>query len=340
MKTKYASLKGNVVCLLILFLGFGYTSNPALAEETEILKITVGEPTKLSSKVYQNMSTVMVSRTGVVAVMYQKPGIEPRYPKHTRRGSAMGYRVSTDGGVTWCKEMIAPDAFGGGQNSGTLPDGGVIIPATDPKPSTAHTRAEGWKGEADPDPSATTKTGWYDVRFVRFTDDMMSWQAETVRIFQPKGIPFFRGEGGLGFTKGKMVQLPNGDLLSPMGGAWEGDGVARSWIVRSTDQGRTFKYYATIDYSPQDLNPELPGHYIGSDEPSIAMLPNGQMVAMLRKQYAHYAGEYKPMAVCWSDDVGKTWTKPITTKPHLMNISPTLAALDNGVVACQYGRPG
>ena len=101
-------------------------------DETEILNITVGEPTTLSSQVYQNMSTVLVSRTGVVAVMYRKPGTEPRYPKHTRRGSAMGYRVSTDRGATWSKEMLAPDAFGGGQNSGTLPDGGVIIPATDP----------------------------------------------------------------------------------------------------------------------------------------------------------------------------------------------------------------
>ena len=61
---------------------------------------------------------------------------------------------------------------------------------------------------------------------------------------------------------------------------------------------------------------------------------------MLRTQYSHLPGEYRPMAVCWSKDLGKTWTKPTLTKPHLMNISPTVQVLDNGVVACQYGRPG
>jgi len=330
-----------VFSTVIVVVGFGGESKSGVADETEILNITVGKPTKLSSETYQNSSVLLASRTGAVGVIYAKPGREPRYPENTRRGMAMGYRVSIDGGETWGEEMIAPDEFGGGQCSGMLRDGGAIIAAKNPQPSTDFTRAKGWEGYADPseNPEGLQKD-WFDILYLRFTDDMLTWQSETVRIYQPKGVPFFRGEGGLGFAKGKMVQLPNGDLLSPMGGAWEGDGVARSWIVRSTDQGRTFKYYATIDYSPQDLNPELPGHYIGSDEPSIAMLPNGQMVAMLRKQYAHYAGEYKPMAVCWSDDVGKTWTKPITTKPHLMNISPTLAALDNGVVACQYGRPG
>ena len=72
----------------------------------------------------------------------------------------------------------------------------------------------------------------------------------------------------------------------------------------------------------------------------IAMLPDGRMVAVVRKQYAHFPGEYKPLTVCWSDDQGKTWTKPVATRPHLMNISPTLATLDHGVVALQYGRPG
>ena len=95
-------------------------------------------------------------------------------------------------------------------------------------------------------------------------------------------ITFFRGEGGLGFAKGKMLYLPNGDLVSPMSGGLQTDSVARSWIVKSTDQGRTWRYYATIDYSPKDPNPELPGHYVGACEPSFVGLPNGQMLAIFR----------------------------------------------------------
>ena len=330
-----------VSCVALLCSSIVVTATPAEAEEVEILKITVGEPTKLSSQVSQNASVVMVSRTGVAAVIYVKPGREPRYPEKTMRGTAMGYRVSTDGGKTWSQEMIPPDEFGGGQCSGTLRDGGVIIAAKDPRPSTEYTRAKGWEGYADPskNPKGLQKN-WFDILYLRFPDDMLSWQSETVRIYQPKGQPFFRGEGALGFNKGKMVQLPNGHVLSPMAGAWSGDGVARSWIVKSTDQGRTWRYYATIDYSPKDPNPELPGHYVGACEPSFVLLPNGQMLAMLRKQYADLPGEYKPMYVSWSNDVGRTWTKPVPTKPHLMNISPTMQVLDNGVVACEYGRPG
>ena len=116
-----------------------------------------------------------------------------------------------------------------------------------------------------------------------------------------------------------------------MYGGFEGDHrhKHRAFLVQSIDQGRNWTYYATIDYTPEDPNPELPGDYVGACEPSVALLPNGQ----LRKQYCHYPGEYKPLYVCWSNDLGRTWTKPRPTKPHLMTISPTLAALDNGVVA-------
>ena len=64
------------------------------------------------------------------------------------------------------------------------------------------------------------------------------------------------------------------------------------------------------------------------------------MLPKVRTQYAHTPAEYKSLAVCWSDGQGKSWTKPVATLPHLMCISPTLATLDNGVVACEYGRPG
>jgi hypothetical protein len=57
------------------------------AEEIELLKITVGEPTKLTSMSYQNTSEVVVSRTGVVAALYPKP------PREVKK-----YRVSKDGG--------------------------------------------------------------------------------------------------------------------------------------------------------------------------------------------------------------------------------------------------
>ncbi len=280
------------------------------AEQTEILKITLGEPTKLSSLAYQNTSVLMVSRTGVVAAFYPKPGTRPAF-----------YRISTDSGLTWSQEMDSPPELGGGQNSGTLRDGGVIMPASIVDSST--------EGEEY----------CFDTLFLRFTDDMMNWETEIAQVYVPIVAPGLDVRD-LTFAKGKMLQLPNGDVLAPVYGRFEGDIQHRAYLIRSDDQGHTWRYYATIAYDSDDPNPELPGQYLGSCEPSIALLPNGQMLAMLRAQYSHVPAEYKPMYVCWSDDQGKTWTEPVPTNPHLMNISPTLQVLDNGVVACEYGRPG
>ena len=68
-------------------------------------------------------------------------------------------------------------------------------------------------------------------------------------------------------------------------------------------------------------------------------MPDGQLLAVLR---AHNSDKqpYKPLYVCRSDDRGKTWTKPQPTRLHLYSISPALAVLDNGVVACAHGGPG
>ena len=97
---------------VVLIVGFACKSKAAAAEETEILKITVGEPTLLDPMVNQNAASISGSRTGVVAAFYPKP------PSH--------YRTSSDGGVTWGPEMDSPPQLGGGSTSGTLRDGGVI----------------------------------------------------------------------------------------------------------------------------------------------------------------------------------------------------------------------
>jgi len=57
-----------VFSIVVLIVGFACESKVSAAEETEILNITVGEPTKLSRLVNQNTASLAVSRTGVVAV--------------------------------------------------------------------------------------------------------------------------------------------------------------------------------------------------------------------------------------------------------------------------------
>ena len=60
--------------IVVLIVGFACESRSVAAEEIEILKITVGQPTKLSDLVKQNTASLSVSRTGTVAAFYPKPG--------------------------------------------------------------------------------------------------------------------------------------------------------------------------------------------------------------------------------------------------------------------------
>ena len=301
-------------------------------DETEILNIAVGEPTKLSNVVYTNMASVAVSRTGVVAAFYpNKPGAAPNF-----------YRTSTDLGRTWGKEMDAPGVdlpLAGGTHNATLRDGGVL---------KCLTTGSSFKGEAEfrkAKMQGEYIDGWFMLHstFAWFNDDFTKYEIAPVQVYMPDAVTAKRPSTGMStwpIFSDKMVQLPSGDLLAAMQGLHKGDSKARTTICESSDQGHKWRYYATVAYDPQDPYPDLPGQYLGYCEPTIAMLSNGKMICVMRTQFSAIPNEYKPMAVCWSNDLGKTWTKPTWTQPHLMNISPTLATLDNGVVACQYGRPG
>ena len=300
-----------VFSILVVIVGFACESRSVAAEETEILKITVGQPTKLRPERFQNTASVAVSRTRTVAAFYQKPGTGPKF-----------YRVSKDAGQTWGPEMMNPPGLMS-QMSGSLAEGGALC----------------MLGEAAP--VAGGGPGQLQAKRIVFSDDFLKHTVGTSAVSLPKTVkrnPW--GNAWPHFVKGKIVQLANGDLLATMHGWLEGDIQFRTMIVRSSDQGRTWQYRASVAYSANAPDPQLPGQYAGYCEPSLALLSNGQLLCIMRTQGAQYAGEYRPLYVCWSDDLGKTWTKPVATNPHLMSISPTLAVLDNGVVACQYGRPG
>ena len=236
--------------------------------------------------------------------------------------------------------MDSPAQLGGGSTSGTLRDGGVIKYLTD---------ADKTMGEAEEKVRPMVgeyKDGWFMLHstFAWFNDDFTEYEVAPVQVYMPdavttKQIHLATSSWPI-FERGNILHLANGDLLAPMYGLFKGDTKSRVILSISSDRGHKWRYYATVAAGAEDPNPELPGQYCGFDEPSIELLPNGQLICVMRMQYSHLPGEYRPMSVCWSDDLGKTWTKPIPTTPHLMNIAPKLIVLENGVLACEYGRPG
>ena len=294
----------------LMYMAMGLSSGSVIASyirQAPELKITVGEPTLLTTQTYQNRASVAASRTGTVAAFY------PTNP-HSRR-------ISTDAGLNWgpASTYTIP-----GPMSVGLREGGVVI--------------MGWHTS----PVGGGVTDRVEIYRFESSDDFLSWEEiETATIHVPNYMPSL-DIPHLQPHKGKIVQLPSGNLLMPMYGGFEGDSpqIHRAFLVESADQGRTWDYYSTISYEPADPNPGLPGQYLGACEPSIALLSNGQMLAMLRTQYSHVGPDYRPMYTAWSDDMGLTWTTMIPTDPYLYNVYPTLQVLDNGVVAVEYGRPG
>ena len=289
------------------------------------LKVTVGNGITMAPEPGHTHGVLAVSRTGAVAAFFQS-------------GSANYYRVSPDGGQTWGDQIKAP-LWAGGACSGPLRDGGVIKSLCDGSAplGEAQFRVSPLDGEF--------KDGWFTVHstFAWFSDDFSSREVAPVKVYMPDAVTIKQTQFNVSFwpifDKGKIIQLANGDLLAPMYGLFKGDTKSRVVLSRSSDRGHTWRYYATVAAPPTDPNPELPGDYNGPCEPSIALLPDGQMICVMRIQGAHHP-PYKPLYASWSSDEGKTWTKPIPTQPHLDNVWPTLAVPDNGVVACLYGRPG
>ena len=306
-----------VLCLIVLCTATGWTAVSAQADQIEILKITQHPPTKLSPLRQQNPS-LLVTRAGVVAAFYSYDG-------------ALGFfRTSTDGGLTWGPEMSSPPEMGGGQCSGILRDGGNIRPVDLGKPIDG-------------------QPGWFQIPFVHFNDDFSKHTIETSRIYMPGAITKRIERRAYVWLwpimTTKIENLPSGDLIAAMWGLFEGDAVgvdhgSRVIAVLSNDNGRTWRYQGTISNRADDPDPQLPGMFPGFTESNIAYLPNGQLLCIMRSQGSHLPSEYRPLYVSWSNDLGKTWTEPKPTQPHLMNILPTLVVLDNGVVAAVYGRPG
>ena len=108
-------MKRNVLCATgAMFCILAVVSALAMAKKTEVLKITFGKATNLTHASHQDTAEVIVSRTGMVSVLY------PKAPRESK-----GYRVSNDGGNTWSEEIDAPANWAAAMSVG-LSSGSVL----------------------------------------------------------------------------------------------------------------------------------------------------------------------------------------------------------------------
>jgi len=188
--------------------------------------------------------------------------------------------------------------------------------------------------------------GTHIGRMWRSFDDLKTLQEEEARVVLPEGghVDYGRDDewAGLIFHRA-VVESSDGSLLAAMYGNFEQDTTAptnphskretkyksRSFVVRSQDQGETWKYVASVAVP----DPGVADDREGVNEWSMVRLADGRILGVIR------TGHFTPLAVSWSEDEGRTWTPP-RTPPGLGpgGCDPYLLKLQDGRIALGYGE--
>ena len=156
-----------------------------------------------------------------------------------------------------------------------------------------------------------------DTRVTRSRDGGKTW-SEPAEI----GVAEF----GWGSPFGKIVTMPNGDMLMAIYGGQRrkpGEKVLKdrnhSYIYRSTDNGQTWNYFAEIGDGKQQLN-----------ETALLRLSSGKFLAAIRSR----AGD---VWLSESADGARTWAQPKLLTPP--SIHPAdLIELDDGRALLAMGN--
>jgi hypothetical protein len=135
-------------------------------------------------------------------------------------------------------------------------------------------------------------------------------------------------------TPREVTALPDGTLLWALDSQHpDSDRIYyRVTCLASHDAGCTWKARGTI----ADARDTSCGYGLG--EQSLACLPNGDLLCVMRTKASNEAGDTHYLAAARSSDQGRTWRMlpPLAE----FSVTPHLFTLANGMVAVVYGRPG
>lgn len=179
----------------------------------------------------------------------------------------------------------------------------------------------------------------------------VDWDYRTVISFPPSHAtrtdlePVMLANAGLYTCREVKVAPDNslyiahykGDGANPFTGVYTGN--AEAYILRSVDNGKSWKLHGYIPYQPDEEKDKLCYLKCGFDEPSLAFMPDGTMLCLLRTcDVFKGAPEWGPTYLTRSADGGKTWEKPVYFADR--GALPQLLHLQCGVTLAVITRPG
>lgn len=245
-------------------------------------------------------------------------------------GKARRVYVSTDKGKHWLEDASAAN----GPYGLRLPNGEWLrtdtVPAT---PVTAVALPEK-RGERV---SYRTPYQLYlldelperlrNIFFQRFTGE---WRAERQPLRDPDALRYATGGLIPQIWWGDMKVLPDQSLVALTYPYYHRSRLFTSAAsYRSVDNGRSWKKTGHILYNEADERRD------GFTEPALELLPNGELLAVLRTTDGNGVG---PMYMARSADQGATWSAPVAFTET--GVLPRLLQLGNGVLVLSSGRPG
>jgi hypothetical protein len=236
------------------------------------------------------------------------------FPREASEGGGFTSRRSTDGGRTWRE---APDWHT--WSAYQFPDGELIQVAAK------------WLVKVE--------EGVHETVLYRSLDNGYTYERETVRLL---GIPEIwrdtrrAGQPLFCYVDHAIVALSDGSLLAGVLGKFAADRnpKERSFVIRSTDRGRTWHYVSTVAF---DLHEGDARRLDGFGEPYLQKVPNGEILCFMRTG-GSAGGRHWPLYMSRSSDEGKTWSHadPIADR----GVMPRSCLMSNGVLAVICGRPG
>lgn len=136
------------------------------------------------------------------------------------------------------------------------------------------------------------------------------------------------------------VVMPDGSLVTVGYTRWKGKYNKRSigyitLAFRSTDGGKTFERLSIVA-----TERDAPWGNDGPCEPGIALMPDGDLLCLMRTGDTRNQGKYDaalPMLEARSSDGGRTWKYRKSSVPGVM---PKLLVMHDNTVVLATGRPG